>query len=136
MLSKIAQDWSVGVQVKDRPADTDARSLMWEWCHRLTDREAAVQAVIRHLGEAPMHAKDCLHAKPREHLQLTWVEIVLEVQRCHHADCATVLHLHPLQSIMHEPTHVTCCSRGRAVVLVCEKLCLPGRFLCHAHNIL
>ena len=62
--------------MRDRPADTDARSLMWEWCHRLKDREAAVQAVIRHLGEAPVHAKDYLHAKTRELLQLTWVEIV------------------------------------------------------------
>ena len=71
MLSNFAQDCSVGVQVRDRPANKDARSLMWEWCHRLKDREAAVQAVIRHLGEAPMHVKDCLHAETRKLLQLT-----------------------------------------------------------------
>ena len=34
---------------------------MGEWCHRLKDGEAAVPAVVRHLGETPMHVKDCLH---------------------------------------------------------------------------
>ena len=58
------QDLCIGVQARDRPADEDARSLMWEWCHRLEDREAAVQAVTRHLGEDPMHVKGCLHAEP------------------------------------------------------------------------
>ena len=42
-----------------------------------------------------------------------------------------MLHLYPLQSILHD-AHTSL----YAAVLACEKLCLPGRSLCHAHMVL
>ena len=76
MISKLSESAEVSnarVQERKGPTDEGARSLIWEWCHRLKDREAAVQAVkYRHLGETLMHVKYCLHDYLLKLLHFTW----------------------------------------------------------------